>query len=147
MSMDSTRATMLRYLQAAHGDNSALADNIVFTDMASGRQSQGHAAMLTIAEQFYHVDFTTILTVRVALFGEENAMVEADFKGWRIGAVEGVIATGPTICVPLCIVYELEHGQIQRGRVYVDVPAFRQQAMAKPVQCSESHHPRKSNTE
>lgn len=122
MSIDSTRVALLRYLHTQHSDNSALTKDAVFTIMATGHQYRGHTAILSIADQFYYVDLTAVITVRVALFGEETAMVEADFKGWRIGAVEGVIATGESISIPLCVVYELEQDRIQRGRVYTTLP-------------------------
>ncbi len=122
MSIDSTRDTMLPYLNAQCNGNHLLTKDAVFTIMSTGQQYRGHTATLSIANQFYCVDLTAVITVRVALFGEETAMVEADFKGWRIGAVEGVIATGESISIPLCVVYELVQDRIQCGRVYTTLP-------------------------
>jgi predicted ester cyclase len=54
-------------------------------------------------------------------------VLEGDFVGKHIGEFAGVPATGKTVRVPLCVVYDLEGGKIMRGRVYFEVPAFLKQ--------------------
>jgi predicted ester cyclase len=61
------------------------------------------------------------------LFGENNAMLEADFVGKHIGEFAGISATNKDVQVPLCVVYDLDNNQIIRGRVYFEMPALFQQ--------------------
>lgn len=50
---------------------------------------------------FYHIAFDATATTRVALFGEDSAMVEGDFVGKHIGEFAGIPATGKGVRVPL----------------------------------------------
>jgi predicted ester cyclase len=54
-------------------------------------------------------------------------MLEADFVGTHIGEFAGVPATGRTVRVPLCVVYDLEAGTITRARVYLELPVLLRQ--------------------
>lgn len=127
MSVESTRETMLRYFSAEHGDASMMAKDVVFTVMATGQEHRGPDAVLGMLHYFYHIAFDATFTTSVTLFGESNAMVEGDFVGKHIGEFAGIPATGKDVRVPLCVVYDLAHDQITRGRVYFEMPALLQQ--------------------
>jgi steroid delta-isomerase-like uncharacterized protein len=127
MSIETTRETVLRYLNSAHGDVSMMAEDVVFTVMATGQESHGRDAVLGMLNYFYHIAFDATATTRVTLFGENNAMVEGDFVGKHIGEFAGIPATSKDVCVPLCVVYDLANDQIKRGRVYFEMPALLQQ--------------------
>ncbi len=127
MSVDSTRETMTRYFNSAHGDVSMLAEDVVFTVMATGQEHRGRDGVMSMLTYFYHVAFDATAITRVTLFGERNAMVEGDFVGKHIGEFAGIPATGKDVNVPLCVVYDLENDQITRGRVYFEMPALLQQ--------------------
>ena len=127
MSIESTRETMLRYFNSEHGDVSMMADDVVFTIMATGQENHGRDGVQGMLNYFYHIAFDATATTRVALFGENNAMVEGDFVGKHIGEFAGIPATGKDVRVPLCVVYDLENDQIKRGRVYFEMPALLQQ--------------------
>jgi steroid delta-isomerase-like uncharacterized protein len=127
MSIESTRETMLRYFNSEHGDVSMMAEDVVFTIMATGQEHCGRDAVLGMLNYFYHVAFDATAATRVTLFGENNAMVEGDFIGKHIGEFAGIPATGKDVRVPLCVVYDLTDGQIKRGRVYFEMPALLQQ--------------------
>ena len=92
--------------------------------MAEHRGRDGVMAML---KYFYHVAFDATASTRVTLFGETNAMVEGEFVGKHIGEFAGIAPTGRVVRVPLCVVYDLDHDQIQRGRVYFEMPVLIQQ--------------------
>jgi steroid delta-isomerase-like uncharacterized protein len=127
MSVESTRETMLRYINSAHSDVSMMADDVVFTIMATGQEHHGRDGVMGMLTYFYHIAFDAAATTRVALFGEGNAMVEGDFVGKHIGEFAGIPATGKDVRVPLCVVYDLENDQIKHGRVYFEMPALLQQ--------------------
>jgi steroid delta-isomerase-like uncharacterized protein len=124
MSVESTQATMKRYFDSEHGDVSMMADDVVFTVMATGQEHHGPQGVMGMLTYFYHIAFDATATTRVALFGEQNAMVEGDFVGKHIGEFAGIPATGKDVNVPLCVVYDLENDQIKHGRVYFEMPAL-----------------------
>ena len=127
MSIESTRETMQRYFNSAHGDTSTLAEDVVFTVMATGQENRGHDGVLGMLNYFYHVAFDAAAEPRVTIFGENNALWEGEFVGRHIGEFAGIPATGKDVRVPLSVVYDLENGKITRGRVYFEMPALFQQ--------------------
>ena len=127
MSIETTREIMLRYVNSKHSDVSVLAEDVVFTIMATGAEHHGREGVLAMLKYFYHVAFDATASTRVMLFGETNAMVEGEFVGKHIGEFAGIAPTGRTVRVPLCVVYDLDHDQIQRGRVYFEMPVLIQQ--------------------
>ena len=118
---------MLRYFNSEHGDVSMMADDVVFTIMATGQENHGRDGVQGMLSYFYHIAFDATATTRVALFGENNAVVEGDFVGKHIGEFAGIPATGKDVRVPRCVVYDLENDQIKHGRVYFEMPALLQQ--------------------
>ncbi|MCC6567807.1 MAG: ester cyclase [Anaerolineales bacterium] len=126
-SIESTRETMQRYFNSAHGDTSTLAEDVVFTVMATGQENRGHDGVLGMLNYFYHVAFDATAEPRVTIFGESNALWEGEFVGRHIGEFAGIPATNKDVRVPLSVVYDLENGKIKRGRVYFEMPALFQQ--------------------
>lgn len=127
MSVDSTRATMLRYFNSEHGDVSMMADDVVFTIMATGQEHHTPDGVMGMLSYFYHIAFDASFETHLTLFGDQNAMTEGDFIGKHIGEFAGIPATGKDVRVPLCVVYDLENNLIKRGRVYFEMPALLQQ--------------------
>ena len=127
MSVESTRKTMMSYWSAEHGDASTLAQDVVYTFMATGEEHKGPEGVLAMLNSMYHVAFEATAIHRVTLFGEKNAMLEADFVGKHIGEFNGIPATGKDVHVPLCVVYDLENDLITSGHVYLEIPALLQQ--------------------
>ncbi len=127
MSVESTQETMMRYFSSEHSDDSLMTEDVIFTIMATGQEHHGRDGVMGMLHYFYHAAFDATATTRVTLFGEHNAMVEGDFIGKHIGEFAGIPATGKDVCVPLCVVYDLEGNQIARGRVYFEMPALLQQ--------------------
>lgn len=127
MSIETTKETMQRYFNSAHSDVSTLAEDVVFTVMATGQEHRGHEGVLGMLNYFYHVAFNATANERVMLFGEHNALWEGEFVGKHIGEFAGIPATGKDVRVPLSVVYDLENGKITRGRVYFEMPALFQQ--------------------
>ena len=127
MSIESTRSTMLRYFNSEHGDVSMMAEDVVFTIMATGQEHHTPAGVMGMLNYFYHIAFEAGFETRVTLFGESNALTEGVFVGKHIGEFAGIPATGKDVRVPLCVVYDLENDRIKSGRVYFEIPALLQQ--------------------
>ena len=108
MSVESTRETMMRYFNSAPGDASMMAEDVVFTVMATGEEHRGRDGVTGMLTDFYHRAFNATFASRTTLFGEHNAMTEGDFIGKHTGEFAGIPATGKDVRVPLCVVYDLE---------------------------------------
>ena len=124
MSVESTRKVMQQYFDAQHGDTSMLAEDVVFTIMAMGQEHQGRNAVGQMLDYFYHGAFDATAETTNTMFGDGQALVEGDFVGKHIGEFAGIPATGKSVRVPLCVVYDLENDQIKRGRVYFEMPVL-----------------------
>jgi len=124
---------MMRYFNSEHGDVSMMAEDVVFTVMATGQEHRGREGVMGMLNYFYHIAFDATATTRTVLFGENNAMTEVEFIGKHIGEFAGIPATGKNVSVPLCVVYDLENDQIKRGRVYFEMPALMQQLGVTPA--------------
>lgn len=125
MSIDSTRETMTRYF---NDDVSTLADDVVFTMMATGEEWLGPTAVQAMLEHIYRVAFRAHVETRMLVCGDNNAVLEAEFVGTHTGEFAGIRATGKEVRVPLCVAYDLEGGRIRRARIYFEIPAFVRQA-------------------
>ena len=127
MSIASTRDVITRYIASNHTDLSMMADDVVFTHMATGDEHRGRDAVAGMLNFVYHVAFDARAETRNMVFADGQAVLEADFVGRHLGEFAGIPATNKTVRVPLCVVYDLENDMIKRGRVYFEVPAFMKQ--------------------
>ena len=139
MSIETTRETMMRYFNSDHGDTSMMADDVVFTMMATGEETKTPAGVLAMLHHFYHVAFDATADIKNSAFDDGKALVEGDIIGKHIGEFAGIPATNKDFRVPICVVYDLENDQIKRGRIYFEVPVLMQQlgvASASEMQAS-----------
>jgi steroid delta-isomerase-like uncharacterized protein len=134
MSIERTREALTRYLDSGHDDLSMMADDVVFTNMATGEEHRGVDGVRRMVEFVYHTAFDATAETRNRIYAESQAVLEADFVGTHIGTFAGVPATGRKVRVPLCVVYDVEEGKITRGRVYMEVPVLLRQLGAAPVE-------------
>jgi steroid delta-isomerase-like uncharacterized protein len=136
MSLESTQAVMMQYLQSEHSDVSMMADDVVFTVMATGRESYGPEGVLQLLTYFYHIAFDATAITSNIIIGDGKAVFEGDFTGKHIGEFAGIPATGKTVHVPLAVIYDLANEKIQRARIYFEMPVLFQQlgaGMAEPA--------------
>lgn len=122
MSIASTQETMTRYFNSEHGDVSMMADDVVFTIMATGSGTQNTCGVMGMLNYFYHVAFDATAETRTLLFGENNAMVEGDFVGKHIGEFAGIPATNKDVRVPICVVYDLKRIALRAGAFILRCP-------------------------
>ncbi|MBI5033755.1 MAG: ester cyclase [Chloroflexi bacterium] len=127
MSVESTRTVMTKYFQSEHGDVSMMADDVVFTIMATGQAHRGRNGVMGMLNYFYHIAFDATAETQNVIFAEQQAMVEGDFVGKHIGEFAGIPATQKQVRVPIAVTYDLENDRIKRGRVYFEMPALLQQ--------------------
>jgi steroid delta-isomerase-like uncharacterized protein len=134
MSVERTREVMNRYFAANHTDVSMMANDVVFTMMATGEETKGPTGVLAMLHYFYHVAFEATADIKNTAFDDGKALVEGDVVGKHIGEFAGIPPTGKEIRVPICVVYDLEHDQIKRARVYLELPVLlRQLGIAAPA--------------
>jgi steroid delta-isomerase-like uncharacterized protein len=110
-----------------------MAEDVVFTTMATGDEHRGPDGVRRMLDHIYHAAFDARAEIRTRLYGENQAVLEADFVGTHIGEFAGIPATGRGVRVPLCVVYDLEEGLIKRARVYLEVPVLLRQLGAEPA--------------
>jgi steroid delta-isomerase-like uncharacterized protein len=127
MTVARTREVMTRYLDSQHGDLSMMAEDVVFTNMATGDEHRGVEDVRRMLDHVYHEAFDATAETRNRIYTENQAVLEADFVGTHIGTFAGIPATRRKVRVPLCVVYDLENGKISRGRVYLQVPVLLRQ--------------------
>jgi steroid delta-isomerase-like uncharacterized protein len=127
MSAESTREVMMRYFSSNHTDLSMMADDVVFTVMATGEEHRTPEGVRQMLEYFYRVAFDAVAETRNTVFDDGKAVVEGDFVGRHTGEFAGVPATNKEVRVPLCVVYDLENDRIRRARIYFEMPVLLRQ--------------------
>ena len=127
MSVQRTRDAVERYLNSDHSDLSMMAEDVVFTTMATGDEHRGVEGVRRMLDYVYHQAFDARAETRNRIYAEDHAVLEGYFIGKHIGTFAGIEATGRQVRVPLCVVYDLQDGRIVRGRVYLEVPVMMQQ--------------------
>jgi steroid delta-isomerase-like uncharacterized protein len=134
MSAQQTQEVMERYIASAHSDVSMMADDAVFTVMATGQENRGRDAIQQMLTYFYRQAFDATAEVGLTIYTDEHAVVEGFFVGRHTGEFAGIPATNRSVRVPLCVVYDVAGGQIARGRVYFEMPALVAQLTAADAQ-------------
>ncbi|HEU4474948.1 MAG TPA: ester cyclase [Gemmatimonadales bacterium] len=127
MTVERTREVMTRYLDSQHSDLSMMAEDVVFTNMATGEEHRGVEGVRRMLDHVYHEAFDAKAETRNRIYAENRAVLEGEFVGTHIGTFAGIPATRREVRVPLCVVYDLENGKISRGRVYMQVPVLLRQ--------------------
>jgi SnoaL-like polyketide cyclase len=65
--------------------------------------------------------------VKTLVAGEQQAASEADFVGTHIGEFLGMPASGKSVNLPYCVVYDLRDDKIAALRIYMPMELFSQQ--------------------
>jgi len=104
-----------------------MADDVVFTHMATGDEHRGPDAVRAMLDYMYRQAFNATAEIRTRICSEDRAMIEADFVGTHTGEFAGIPATGRQVRVPFCVVYDLTGDRITRGRVYMEMPVMMRQ--------------------
>ena len=125
MSIETTAAVMQRYWEGH--DATAIAEDAVFTDLASGGSWAGREAIAGMLDYFYAQVFEARFEPERTYVSDGLAAVEGRFIGVHKGEFAGVPATGKEVDVPLAVFYTVEERGITEGRVWFMVSSFLQQ--------------------
>lgn len=127
MSVKRTRLVMQQYFDSQHQDVGMMADDVVFTLMATGEETHGRAAVRDLLNYYYRQAFDASAETTNTVFSNGKAVVEGYFVGIHIGEFDGIPPTYRPVRVPMCVVYDLDHDRIKRARVYLELPVLFQQ--------------------
>lgn len=128
MTSDVVHGNMTAYFQTH--DPKYVAPDAEFMDMTTGQVTKGRDEIGKMLHHIYHIAFDARAEVSGTVITDSNAVLEATFTGKHIGEFAGIPATGKSVRVPLCVVYELKDGMIARARVYMLVSVMLQQLQA-----------------
>lgn len=121
MSIERTQRTVTAYLDEllSFGDFARyFTDDVTVTFMGTDRMITGREAARTMITFVHQQAFRTHITAGVTVYGDANALLEAQFKGIHIGEFEGVPATGREVDVPYAVAYDLRGDTISALRLY-----------------------------
>ena len=124
MSVESTREVMMQYWE--QDDMNILDEHAIFTMMGTSQEARGREAVWQFKRSLYHEIFEAEARLKDLLIAEDQACFEAEFVGRQVSEFAGIAPSDREICVPFCVVYELAHGKITRGRIYFETDALRQ---------------------
>lgn len=115
---------------AATHDNSLIAPDAVFHDIASGQDFVGREAIAGMLQYVYNVAFEARAEEVRTVVGDGAAVLEAVIVGTHTGEFAGVPATGKPVRIPLVVSYRIGDGLVQEAHVYLLVASFLQQVGA-----------------
>ena len=130
MSMETTSQTMRSYLDAflARGDFADYyTDEVTWTTVGAGQDLQGRQPVRDFLIWMHTQAFDAHPKVKTLVIGDGQAALEADFVGTHTGEFLGMAATGKSVQVPYCVIYDLQDDKITALRAYIPMDLFSQQ--------------------
>jgi steroid delta-isomerase-like uncharacterized protein len=130
MTVEGTSQTMRSYLDAflARGDFAEYyTDEVTWTTVGAGQELQGRQPVRDFLMWMHTQAFDAHPKVKTLVVGDGQAALEADFVGTHTGEFLGIPATGKTVQVPYCVVYDLRDGKITALRAYIPMDLFTHQ--------------------
>jgi steroid delta-isomerase-like uncharacterized protein len=130
MSMETTSQTMRSYLDAllARGDFADYyTDEVTWTTVGAGQELQGRQPVRDFLIWMHTQAFDAHPKVKTLVIGDGQAALEADFVGTHTGEFLGMAATGKSVQVPYCVIYDLRDDKIAALRAYIPMDLFTQQ--------------------
>jgi steroid delta-isomerase-like uncharacterized protein len=130
MSVETTAETMRSYLDTllARGDFADyFTDDVTWTTVGTDQELQGRQPVRDFLIWMHTQAFDAHPKVKTLVIGDGQAALEADFVGAHTGEFLGVPATGKSVQVPYCVVYDLQDGKLAALRAYIPMDLFAQQ--------------------
>ncbi|MFN3872463.1 MAG: ester cyclase [Ignavibacterium sp.] len=131
MSIETTRNIIKQYFDSVHTDFSMMAEDVVFTNMATGDNYNGINEVSQMLIYVYKIAFDARAETQNIIITETNAVLEGEFVGRHIGEFAGIPPMNKIVRVPLCVVYDIEGAKIKRARIYFEMPALMAQLNQK----------------
>jgi steroid delta-isomerase-like uncharacterized protein len=130
MSMETTAQTVRSYLDAllARGNFADYyTDDVTWTTVGGNQELQGRQPVRDFLIWMHTQAFDAHPKVKTLVLGDGQAALEADFVGTHTGEFLGIPATGKSVQVPYCMVYDLRDDKITALRAYIPMDLFTQQ--------------------
>jgi steroid delta-isomerase-like uncharacterized protein len=130
MTVEATAETMRSYLDAflARGDFADyFTDEVTWTTVGGGQDLQGREPVREFLVWMHTQAFDAHPKVKTLIVGDGQAALEADFVGTHTGEFLGIPATGKSVQVPYCVVYDLQDDKLVALRAYIPMDLFTQQ--------------------
>jgi predicted ester cyclase len=130
MTVEATAETMRSYLDAflARGDFADyFTDEVTWTTVGGGQDRQGRQPVRKFLVWMHTRAFDAHPKVKSLVIGGGQAALEADFVGTHTGEFLGMAATGKSVRVPYCVVFDLRGDKIAALRAYIPMDLFTQQ--------------------
>jgi steroid delta-isomerase-like uncharacterized protein len=130
MSVEATSKTIRSYLDAflARGDFAGyFTDDVTWTIVGGDQELQGRQPVYDFLIWMHTQAFDAHPKVKTVVIGDGQAALEADFVGTHTGEFLGMPATGKSVQVPYCVVYDLRGDKITALRAYIPMDLFVQQ--------------------
>lgn len=98
-----------------------MAEDATFTDFTQPEPMRGREAIAAQFRLYYGGAFQDASAeYRHWVADEQRVVLEFTFRGVSTGPLCGRPPTGQRVEVPMCVVYDVEGGQIRRARLYYD---------------------------
>ena len=130
MSVETTAQTMRSYLDAflARGNFAEYyTDEVTWTTVGADQELQGRQPVRDFLIWMHTQAFDAHPKVKTLVVGDGQAALEADFVGTHTGEFLGIPATGKSVQVPYCVVYDLQDDKLAALRAYIPMDLFTQQ--------------------
>jgi predicted ester cyclase len=130
MSAESTRKVIDGYAQAllSFGDYARyLTEDVTLTIEGTDRAVSGREAVRQMITFMHTQAFKTNIQVKSVLYGDRQAMLEAEFVGTHVGTFEGIPATHRDVRVPYAVAYDVDPTGITALRLYFPMEALMRQ--------------------
>ena len=130
MSVQATSGIMRSYLDAliARGDFADhFIDDVSWTMVGSSQELRGREPVRDFLIWMHTQAFNAHPKIKTLVVGDGQAVLEADFVGTHTGEFLGIPASGRSVQVPYCVVYELQQEKIAALRAYIPMDLFAQQ--------------------
>ena len=130
MSVEATAQTMRSYLEVflGRGDFADyFTDDVTWTTIGTQQTMQGRQPVRDFLSWMHTQAFDAHPKVKTLVVGDGQAVLEADFVGTHTGEFLGIPATGKSVQVPYCVVYDLQDDKLAALRAYIPMDLFTQQ--------------------
>jgi steroid delta-isomerase-like uncharacterized protein len=130
MSVEATAAIMRSYLDAllARGEFADyFTDDVTWTTIGTEQTMQGREPVRDFLVWMHTQAFDARPKVKTLVVDDGQAALEADLVGTHTGEFLGIAATGKSVQVPYCVVYDLRDDKIAALRAYIPMDLFAQQ--------------------
>jgi steroid delta-isomerase-like uncharacterized protein len=130
MSVEATSKTIRSYLDAflARGDFADyFTEEVTWTMVGTGQELQGRQPVRDFLSWMHTQAFDAHPKVKTLVIGDSQAALEADFVGTHTGEFLGIPATGKSVQVPYCVIYDLRYDKLAALRAYIPMDLFAQQ--------------------